>query len=367
MKPSTLLIQEILSSGQFGIAELYDLTLSGGQEYHFTSFDMPLSGISVLTKSGTAGPFTYSPGFVIRRDKVTMKLGTEAGEMEVIIGPQPSTEGNPLFRSDLSALTADSGMVLADAGLGGGAPMIAGYPIQQAARLGFLDGAKLQLNKLFINDSIGINTDAVGWFLGTVQDVQIDRFLVHLTANDALAYLGNQQMPRILYSVGCWHQVYDAGCTLLKSAFTVTATITSVVDGAHFTASGLSQAAGYFNQGVITFTGGNNAGIQGTVNVHGAGGVFTMRFPFPNTIQVGDAFSVYPGCDLQQATCLNKFNNLAHFAGQPYIPVPETIVDGGTNNPPVQTPGSQAGQIIGSRTGSTLSAPGIYQPGMSMP
>ena len=336
MKASTTLIQNILSSGVYQCAECYDLTLATGQTYHFTSWDVPLpgtpppTGISVITKAGTTGPFSYLTGFTIVRDKISQKAGTEAGSMEVIFGPQGD---NP-----------------------GGAPTVAGYPIQQAARYGFLRGATIQLNKLFLNPAIGANTTAVGWFRGTIQDVEVDRFLVHITADDFLAYLGNQQMPRLLWQTGCFHEVYDSGCGLLKAAFTVNGTLTSVGDAAHFTASAMTQPTGYFKLGVLTFTSGVNSGVSGPVNIFTNPGAFAMRFPFPKLPSVGDTFSVYPGCDKQEATCQNTnsavgpaFNNAPHFSGTPFVPVPETTLDGGTDNPPAQTPGSTAGTLIGSQ------------------
>lgn len=331
MKSASTLTQSILSSGLYQVVELWDFTLATGQTYHFTGGDLPLNGISVTTKQGTQGPFNYLSGLTIVRDKLTQKLGTEAGNLEILIAPQSDAPG--------------------------GAPTIAGYPIMQCARYGFLDGAKVQLNKLFLNPAIGANTNAVGWFLGTVQDIDADRFMVHITLDDFLAYLANQQMPRILWQVGCFHNVYDGGCGLLQANFTSTGAVTSVGDPAHFVTN-LSQATGYFKYGVLTFTSGANAGVQAGVNsfTQSSGGAFTMRNPFPVAPSIGDTFSVYPGCDKQQATCSNAstsvgapFNNLPHFSGQPYIPVPETILNGGTDNPPAQTAGSTAGTIIGSQ------------------
>lgn len=328
MKSATTLTQSILSSGVFELVELYDITLATGQVYHFTAGEVPLSGISVTTKQGTQGPFNYVTGLTILRDKLTQKTGTDAGSMELLMAASE-----------------------------GATPTLAGYPIMQAARYGFLDGAKVQFNKLFLNPAIGANTNAVGWFLGTIQDIDADRFILNLTLDDFLAYLGNQQMPRILWQVGCFHNVYDQGCGLLKANFTSTGAVTSVGDAAHFVTN-LSQVTGYFKYGVLTFTSGVNNGVQAGVNTftQSSGGALAMRNPFPVAPAIGDTFSVYPGCDKQQATCSNAstsvgapFNNLPHFSGQPYIPVPETILDGGTDNPPAQTAGSTAGTIIGSQ------------------
>jgi uncharacterized phage protein (TIGR02218 family) len=331
MKAATPLTQSIMSSGQYNVAELWDITLATGQVYHFTGGDAPLTGISITTKQGTQGPFNYAAGLTIVRDKITQKLGTEAGSLEVLLAPQGDYSGGP--------------------------PTIAGYPIMQAARYGFLAGAKVQYNELYTNPAIGNNTNAVGWFYGSVQDIKADRFKVQLTVDDFLAYLANQQMPRLLWQVGCFHNVYDQGCGLLQASFTSSGSVTSVGDSAHFV-SNLTQVSNYFRYGVVTFTSGVNAGVSGPVNTYtkATTGAFAMRFPFPQAPSIGDTFTVYPGCDKQQATCQNTsastgppFNNLVHFAGMPYIPVPETILDGGTDNPPAQTRGATAGTIIGSQ------------------
>lgn len=330
MRPSTTLIQQILSSGEFGLVGLYDITLATGQTYHFTAGDTPISGISVLTPQGSIGPFNYASGFVISRGKISQKIGVSAGQLDVSFMPQLDYPGGP--------------------------PLIAGYPIQQAARYGFVAGSRFSYNELYTNTSIGNNTDAVGFFSGTAQEIQADALGAHITVEDLLAYLGNQQMPRPLFGTGCFHRVYDLGCTLLKANFTVAGVITSVGDNAHFVASALTQPTGYFKLGQLTFTSGANAGVAGPVNSFANPGAFAMGFPFPVQPAIGDHFTVYPGCDLQQSTCENTnpavgpaFNNKAHFAGEPYTPQPLTLLDGGTDNPPAQVPGATAGTVIGSQ------------------
>jgi hypothetical protein len=53
-------------------------------------------------------------------------------------------------------------------------------------------------------------------------------------------------------------------------------------------------------------------------------GVFILTQPLPYAPAASDAFTVYPGCDKSQRTCQLKFNNIANFAGFPYVPAPET-------------------------------------------
>jgi hypothetical protein len=343
VRPSNTLIQQILSSGKIGLAELYDITLATGQTYHFSSSDAVPAAVTVLTPQGSTGPFSYASGFIITRGKITQKTGVEAGHLEVAFAPQLNYPG--------------------------GAPTIAGYPIQQAARYGFLDGARFSYNELYLNPAIGANASAVGFFSGTIQDIQADRLAVHLTVEDFLAYLGNQQMPRPLFGTGCIHTVYDQGCTLLKSLFTVSGALTSVGDNAHFVAGAMTQPAGYFKLGQLTFTSGANNGVAGPVNSFGSGGAFAMGFPFPVTPSPGDTFTVWPGCDLQETTCQNSnaavgppFNNGAHFSATPFTPQPLTLLDAATDNPPAQVPGATAGQVIGSKPTGQLGGYGPFKP-----
>jgi uncharacterized phage protein (TIGR02218 family) len=329
MKNASASTVAILSSGRWTLAELYDFTLASGQVYHFTNFDVPLLA-SIYWPA--AGPFTYRTGLTIKRGAKTQKAGTDGGSMKLTISPQADSPQAPV--------------------------LINGYPFLKACRLGFFDNATIQLSKLFMNQptatrGVDPSPGAVGDFKGVAQDVQAGRLSAEITVDNYLALLGNQQMPRQLFGVGCWHQVYDAGCTLLKAAFTSTARVTAVTDGAHFNTS-LAALDAYFQLGVIQFLTGPNAGFSANVaNSFNAGGAIVTRYPFPIAPNVGDQFTIYPGCDLQESTCINKFNNLAHFGGQPYVPVPETIIDGGTNAPPAQVAGAQAGQLIGSLPSGT--------------
>lgn len=324
MKQASAATLALLSGGQYVIAELYDITLVSGQVYHFTSFQIPLS--AAIYPSGTAN--SYLTGLTITRDTLTQKAGVEAGSMKLTIAPQPDSPNAPI--------------------------LIAGYPLLQACRMGLMDAALMQMSILYMappnaNGVLDTSPGGVGYFLGSVLDINVTRFTAELGVSDHLAYMGTQQMPRNVWRTGCGHQVYDAGCALLKASFTVTGAVSSATDGSHFNTN-LTQLDHYFELGVLTFTSGANNGLSATVSsfLHGSGAVVT-RYPFPNVPTGGDTFSVYPGCDLTQATCTNKFANLAHFSGTPYIPVPETLLDGGVSAPPAQQQGGQAGQVIGSQ------------------
>jgi uncharacterized phage protein (TIGR02218 family) len=56
------------------------------------------------------------------------------------------------------------------------------------------------------------------------------------------------------------------------------------------------------------------------------GGIVTPFLPLPSPPAPGDTVTLYAGCDRTMATCNSKFNNLANFGGQPFIPIPDTML-----------------------------------------
>lgn len=334
MKPASSAALAILAGGIYERADLYDVTLADGAVYHFTSYDSSLS--SVIYPSATVN--TYTTGLTIVRGGTTQAVGLDAQELELTIAPKWDTPGGP--------------------------PTIAGYPFIQAARLGILDNASVLFSKLFMNKptlpgTIDTSPGAVAWFAGAVADMDLSRFAVQMKISSNLLVLSQVQMPKNLYQGACTHTVYDAGCTLLKATFTSTGTVGTVTNNAQFNTN-LTQADDFFDLGVITFTSGLNTGFQATVKKFShTSGVITTCLPFPGVVTAGDAFSIYPGCDRTQATCTTKFSNLIHFKGMPYVPVPETLYDGGTSNPPGATPpATPRGPNSGSNVGGGLIPPG---------
>jgi len=104
-------------------------------------------------------------------------------------------------------------------------------------------------------------------------------------------------------------------------ALTVTGTVTSVTNKRIFADSTRNEADGYFLGGLITWTSGTNATLQMEVKQFTNGTTtFELVLPMRNTIQVGDAYSVYAGCDKAWTTCRDKFGNILNFRGEPFVP-----------------------------------------------
>lgn len=124
-----------------------------------------------------------------------------------------------------------------------------------------------------------------------------------------------------VYTPGCRADLGDARCTVDLGAFTETGTITSVTNRRVFADTTRTEADGYFLGGLLTWTSGNNSGLSMEVKQYTlATTQFELMLPMRYTVQVGDGYSVYAGCDKAWETCRDKFNNILNFRGEPFVP-----------------------------------------------
>lgn len=131
-----------------------------------------------------------------------------------------------------------------------------------------------------------------------------------------------------VYSPLCRCRFCDTKCGLEETNFTFSATITNVSDAVTFItddATILSKTTGYFDNGIIEFTSGNNKGQKMEIKQY-ANGTFILSLNLPNELKVGDAFNVIAGCDKKFATCCDAFDNAVNFRGEPHLPGIETLL-----------------------------------------
>lgn len=128
-----------------------------------------------------------------------------------------------------------------------------------------------------------------------------------------------------VYTANCRHELYGTAapgklgfCGVNPATYTFTGAITSIETQKWRFTTNLAQPDGYFSNGILTFTSGNNAGLSVTIKKQvGAG--FEVFLPTAFILTVGDTFSVRAGCDLTLDTCRTKFNNVNNFGGFPHI------------------------------------------------
>ncbi len=281
MKSASPALISLLASNQFLMADLLTITLNNGTVLRYTSAD-----INIVSGGNTF----LSVGPRMERGAAKQVIGTQVDTMELTLYPD----------------TTD---------------LVNGIPFLSAIVGGAFDGATVQLERAFMATWGDTTAGTVMLFYGSCSDVDYSRTSVKFTVKSYLELL-NIQMPRNLYQPPCNHTLYDTGCGLSKAAYTVSGTTNAGATNVAIP-NGLAQAAGYFALGSLTYTGGANSGISRTVKDY-TPGYITLAYPLPHAPAAGDTFTVYPGCDLMQATCANKFNNVVHFRGFPFVPLPQS-------------------------------------------
>jgi uncharacterized phage protein (TIGR02218 family) len=278
----------LLNSGApLEMADLYTITLANGQVLRWTSADRPIRA--------NGQEWLLGPG--IERTRVKWSIGVSVDGMDV-------------------TLTTDEARQV----------VVGGMPLFAYISRGGFGRARVQLDRIFWALGAVAPTGALLWFSGRVAEIpEVDRYGAQIQVKSDLELL-NVQVPRELYQSQCLRTVYDSECGLQTAAFQVAGQATggSTVGRTTFP-SALNQAAGFFDLGTLTWTSGPNAGVSRTVKSH-VGGLVVLLSPLPAAVVPGDMFTVVPGCDGLQSTCSGKFNNLARFKGQPYIPQAETVL-----------------------------------------
>lgn len=170
-------------------------------------------------------------------------------------------------------------------------------------------------------------------FLAPVEDQQPDMKAVFgkTTLDDERYKIEQMALVDLLgqdfgltYTAGCpkkfGGQEYG-GCGVDLGPITVTGTITHVPSAFQVRDSARAEAADYFGWGYLTFTSGDNAGLDAIrVDSHASDGTLTlMQAPY-YAVTVGTTYSLVPGCRGRLEDCRDKHGNIPRFGGDPWIP-----------------------------------------------
>jgi uncharacterized phage protein (TIGR02218 family) len=179
--------------------------------------------------------------------------------------------------------------------------------------LGLFDGATVQL---YIVDRLNLTRKGL-LFTGEVSNISSD-IIQHQVAFDVK---GAASFSRVVMTQKrapmCRTDLFSVLCQLNKAVYAVSATVASITDNFTFTVSGLVQADGYFNQGVVVTSSGKALQmakwVQSTQTV-------SSYLPCRLFLAVGMSLTLYPGCDktLGAAGCA-KFSNQLNFQGEPHF------------------------------------------------
>jgi len=134
------------------------------------------------------------------------------------------------------------------------------------------------------------------------------------------------------FQYGCDAVLGDARCgvNLADPAFAGAGSVVSADEAWRLRVNGLDAfLPGWFRHGLITWTGGANAGRDSEVKAHridAAGVVIELQQLLPGEVAPGDGFDIIAGCDKQFSTCRAKFANTVSFRGFPHMPGNDFVV-----------------------------------------
>ena len=283
---SPALIAFLAANSQFLMADLYRITLQTGQIYYWTDADLN------LTYGGQVYTTTVDQGSqpILERGEIRMARGLEVSTM------------------DLTIYSGDTATLL-------------GVDITLAAHNGALDNASVLVTRIVMptwGDTVTLGGTIM--FDGTVAAADIGSTEIVLHVASKLQDMA-AMMPRTLFTPQCANSFGDASCGISLASLTVAKTIAA--GSTTTTLLGASGAAsGYYQNGVVTFTSGLNTGTMVAVSGYD-GTTLSLVVPLPNVPQVGDTFTVYPGCARTTAACA-AYGNSTRFRGCPFVPAAET-------------------------------------------
>lgn len=162
---------------------------------------------------------------------------------------------------------------------------------------------------------------------GTIGEVRLLRGAITIELRGLQQYL--QQPIGNVTSKTCRARFADAPsqagnnrCGLVAAAWTDALTVTAVTNRRTFTATKTGpRAADWYNEGIVTWSTGNNAGLQARVKTYSGARLFTLISDMPRNVQVGDTLAALAGCRKRLLEdCRDRFNNVLNFQGEPHMP-----------------------------------------------
>lgn len=296
-RPCTAAVQSLLDNwnplSQNAICDLYAFTLAGGEVLRFSGWQTALSAPAPETDSPL---ISFPLGPPIKRNKTKVQIGVQVDELDIEVYA--------------------SGSELA---LNGGA-----ITWQDAMRGGLFDGAYCSLWRCFMSPP-GTVVGTIAWFYGRVAEVDIGRTRMQIKVKSLLDLL-TIQMPRRLYQAACTHVFGDAMCGFDRTTMQQTITAIAGTSQSRIYYSGAAPSpTTLFDNGTLVGATGANTGYKRSIARVESGVVFLLE-PWIFLADVGDTFTMLPGCDHKKETCDTVFSNLDRFGGFPYIPPPENAV-----------------------------------------
>jgi uncharacterized phage protein (TIGR02218 family) len=205
-------------------------------------------------------------------------------------------------------------------------------PIMSSIANGLFDAATVEVVTIYWGigetPATGIARGSITTFVGQVTKVNdIGRDKADLEVADMLYQLNLLTPPNLIQS-SCRHELFDEGCTLLKTNFQLANSVLSANNliinlNASVTTAPWWNGVITFTQGFIKWTSGKNTGLTGYIKSLNSNTQILLANPMPFPIVAGDQFTMYAGCNKTISMCQNGFANLLNHGGMEFVPNPE--------------------------------------------
>lgn len=154
---------------------------------------------------------------------------------------------------------------------------------------------------------------------GPIMAWSIKERLIAFRVLDRVLSRINEEVPKFKYQQLCNNVLYDGRCAVVAASFEESGILSTFSgDGKTVTLAAGTMAPnpdGWANGGLLT----HQATGEARMIITHVGDVMTIMFPFSVNVNVLDTMVVNAGCDHSLATCIDKFANVDHFTGMPFV------------------------------------------------
>lgn len=159
-------------------------------------------------------------------------------------------------------------------------------------------------------------------FAGLVAGIGIQGLKATITCPSVFTTYMDAEFPNIYYQSLCNHVLYSDRCGAVRADFTLTGTVSGIIDKTHITV----EIAGTEPDDWLAVGEIDTATERRLILIH-KGATLTLNYPFRD-ITVGMPVVLYAGCRHDIEVCNSKFNVKDNFLGWPYIPYINPFVVG---------------------------------------
>lgn len=296
-RPCTVAVQSLLDDwnprSNNAICDLYTFSLAGGEVLRYSGWQKAIRAPAPETDTPL---ISFARGPKINRNKTKIEIGVKVDQL------------------DIEVYASGDDLVLSGGTLSW----------QEALRYGLFDGAYCDMWRAFMSPP-GTVVGTIKWFYGRVADVDIGRTKINIQVKSLLDLL-TVQMPRRLFQAACTHVFGDAMCGFDRTTMqeTITATVGTTQSRIYYSGAAPDPET-LFDNGTLIGATGANTGYKRTITQNVSGVLYLLE-PWIFPVDIGDDFTMLPGCDHKLETCDEVFDNLARFGGFSYVPPPESAV-----------------------------------------